>query len=227
MENLALAEVASVLAEPARASMCLAMLDGRAWTVGELARAAGIAPSTGSEHVTKLIDAGFVESLRQGRHHYVRIANPRIAELIERLSEHANLRPHHGLRASLKAQRLAVARTCYDHLAGKLGVLLRDGMINRGLIDTSAGLILTPAGKRTLTTLGVSTEKPTGRPMLRDCLDWTERREHLAGSIAAAVLDRALEANWLERGNDRAVRLRTTAAGPLAELGVDVAEVTK
>jgi hypothetical protein len=100
-------------------------------------------------------------------------------------------------------------------------------MIDRGLIDTSAGLTLTPRGNRVLTTLGVPTGKPTGRPMLRDCLDWTERREHLAGSIPAALLNRALEASWLERGSDRAIHLRPTAAEPLAELGVDLAHLAE
>jgi DNA-binding transcriptional ArsR family regulator len=224
MENIA--TVAAVLAEPARATMCVAMLDGRAWTVGELARAARVAPSTGSEHVARLVDAGFVETLKQGRHRYIRIADPRVAELIERLSEHAEQRPQTGLKASLRAQRLAVARTCYDHLAGKLGVALRAGMINKGLLDTSSGLAITPAGKETLASLGVGTPRPTGRPMLRDCLDWTERREHLAGSVAAALLDRALAASWLERGGDRSIRLRPAAREPLAELGVDVDGVT-
>jgi DNA-binding transcriptional ArsR family regulator len=225
MQTVAIAEVAAVLAEPARATMCLALLDGRAWTVGELARAASIAPSTGSEHVSKLIDAGFVETLRQGRHRYVRIADPRVAELIERLSEHAEQRPQAGLRASLRARRLAVARTCYDHLAGKLGVLLRDGMIDRSLLDTSSGLAITPTGKQVLATLGVSTARPTGRPLLRDCLDWTERREHLGGALAAALLDRAVEAAWLERGDDRSIRVRPAAREPLAALGVDLDEV--
>jgi DNA-binding transcriptional ArsR family regulator len=224
MENIA--AVAAVLAEPARATMCVAMLDGRAWTVGELARAASVAPSTGSEHVTKLVAAGFVETLRQGRHRYIRIADPRVAELIERLSEHAEHQPRPGLKASLLAQRLAVARTCYDHLAGKLGVALRAGMINQGLLDTSSGLAITINGKETLAGLGVQDPPPTGRPLLRDCLDWTERREHLAGGVAAAILDRALAANWLERGGDRSIRLRPAARKPLATLGVDLDEVT-
>ncbi|HEV2780552.1 MAG TPA: helix-turn-helix domain-containing protein [Actinophytocola sp.] len=221
-----IAEVAAVLAEPARASMCLALIDGRAWTVGELARAAGVAPSTGSEHVSKLVKAGFVETLRQGRHRYVRIADPKVAQLIESLAEHAEQRPRRtGLRASLLARRLAAARTCYDHLAGRLGVLLRDGMIDRGLIDVSAGLSITPVGQRVLADLGVTAGRPTNRPLLRDCLDWTERREHLGGAVAAALLNRALDGAWLERGTGRSVRLRPAAREPLAALGVNVDDV--
>ncbi|HEU5474843.1 MAG TPA: helix-turn-helix domain-containing protein [Actinophytocola sp.] len=225
MEHVALAEVAAVLAEPARAAMCLALIDGRAWTVGELARVAGIAPSTGSEHVGRLAAAGFVQSVRQGRHRYVRIADPRVAELIERLSGQTGPPPPAGLRASLRARRLAVARTCYDHLAGRLGVRLREGMLRLGLIDTSSGLTITAAGRRTLDRLGVAEPAPNGRPLLRDCLDWTERREHLAGAIPAALLNRAVAAGWLDRAPDRSVRIRPAGSQPLAALGVDVPQL--
>jgi len=227
MQNLAIAEVAGVLAEPARAAMCLAMIDGRAWTVGELATVAKVAPSTGSEHVAKLVEAGFVETLRQGRHRYIRIADPKVAELIEHLAEHAEQRPQAGLKASLRAQRLAAARTCYDHLAGRLGVALRAGMIDTGLIDTSAGLAITETGQRVLRDIGVTTGPTHGRPLLRECLDWTERREHLGGALAAALLDRALRAHWLARGDDRAIRIRPAAREPLAILGVDVDQVSE
>src|SRR2546428_6637349 len=98
METVALAEVAAVLADPSRAVMCLALLDGRAWTVSELAQAAKIRPSTASEHVTRLREAGFVSGARQGRHRYVRLADPRVAELIEHLAQHAEQRPVRGVR---------------------------------------------------------------------------------------------------------------------------------
>jgi DNA-binding transcriptional ArsR family regulator len=223
-----LADVAAVLAEPARATMCLALIDGRAWTVGELAKAAGIAPSTGSEHVTRLVDAGFVESVRQGRHHYIRIVDPDIADLIERLSvhdPHPHARPHPTLRTTLAARRLATARTCYDHLAGRLGVLLRTGLITRGLLTTDTGLTLTPKGQQTLAALGIPIPTEHHRPLLRDCLDWTERREHLAGTLPAALLHHALARKWLHRNEDRSVRLTPAARQPLSELGVDTDEV--
>jgi DNA-binding transcriptional ArsR family regulator len=226
MQTIALAEVAAVLADRARAAMCLALIDGRAWTVGELARAAGIAPSTASEQVSKLVASGFVESLRQGRHRYIRITDPHVAELIERLSEHAERRPVTGLRASIRARRLAVARTCYDHLAGRLGVAVRDGMIDRGLLDVTSGLALTGDGRRVLDGLGVRIPKSTNRPLLRDCLDWTERREHLAGTVGAALLDRALAAGWVERGPDRSVKVRDAARQPMSALGVDLDKVS-
>jgi DNA-binding transcriptional ArsR family regulator len=213
-----LAEVAAVLADGSRAAMCLALLDGRAWTVGELARAAGVVASTASEHVGVLVDAGFVDTLRQGRHRYVRLAGDDVAELIERLAQHAGPRPAVGLRASLRESRLAAARTCYNHLAGRLGVALRDGMLAAGLIDDTGGLSVTTAGRAALAELGV--DVPTRRPLLKDCLDWTERREHLGGALPAAILTRALAAGWLARDGHRVIRVAAGAGPMLARLGV-------
>jgi DNA-binding transcriptional ArsR family regulator len=212
-----LAEVAAVLADDSRATMCLALIDGRAWTVGELARAARIAPSTASEHVRTLTDAGFVRTLKQGRHRYVRLEGTAVAELIERLAGHAGYEPPQGLRGSVRARRLADARTCYDHLAGRLGVALRDGMLADGIVDDRDGLVLTPRGRRTIAALGV--DLPDGRrPLIKDCLDWTERREHLAGALPAAILRRADAAGWVTRDGHRAITVNDT--GWLARLGV-------
>ncbi|WAL63647.1 helix-turn-helix domain-containing protein [Amycolatopsis cynarae] len=218
MNTLALAEVAAVLADQSRATMCLALLDGRAWTVGELAKAAGISPSTASEHVTRLRDAGFVTGARQGRHSYVRITDPQVAELIEQLAQHAERRPVQGLRESVRARRLSFARTCYDHLAGALGVAVRDGMLRTGLVDLASGLTLTARGREVLAELGVPVPAPRDRPLLRECLDWTERREHFGGALGAALLGHAVAEGWLDRKPHRAIVLRRT--GPFARLGV-------
>ncbi|NKQ57191.1 winged helix-turn-helix transcriptional regulator [Amycolatopsis sp. K13G38] len=220
METVALADVAAVLAEPSRAKMCLALLDGRAWTIGELARAAGVGPSTASEHVTRLRESGFVTGARQGRHSYVRLADPRVAELIEHLAQHAEQRPATGLKASLRARRLAYARTCYDHLAGTVGVAIRDGMVRTGLVAVEAGLTLTARGHDVLTGLGVPVPAGGRRPLLRDCLDWTERREHFGGALPAALLAHAVEAGWVSREPDRAVRVHRRE--PFARLGADL-----
>ncbi|MEV6871884.1 metalloregulator ArsR/SmtB family transcription factor [Amycolatopsis sp. NPDC051128] len=224
METIALAEVAAVLADPSRATMCLVLLDGRAWTVGELAKAAGIALSTASEHVTRLADAGFVARVKQGRASYVRIADPRVAELIEHLAQHAEHRPVTGLKSSLRAKRLGFARTCYDHLAGVLGVAVRDGMLATGLVDAADGLALTGRGREVLAGLGVPAAPGAAgrRPLLRDCLDWTERRDHLAGALPAALLDRAVDAGWVAHDGHRAVKVLPAAAKPFAALGVDL-----
>jgi hypothetical protein len=184
--------------------MCLALVDGRAWTIGELASAARIAPSTASEHVRVLADAGFVRTLKQGRHRYVRLVGAEVAALIEGLAHHGGHEPPRGLRASVRARRLADARTCYDHFAGRLGVAVRDGMLASGLLSVRDGLAVTPSGRAVLCELGV--EIPVGRrALLRDCLDWTERREHLAGALPAALLQRALAAGWVSRDRHRAV----------------------
>ena len=223
METIRLAEVAAVLADPSRATMCLALIDGRAWTVGELAKSAAVAPSTASEHVAKLLDAGFVTTVRQGRHRYVRLADRRVAELVERLAEHADLTPPRTLRMSLQAKRLAYARTCYDHLAGRLGVALRDGMLRTGLVDTGSGLALTDAGHHVFDELGVELPRQHNRPMLSECLDWTERREHLGGAVPAALLRHAIEKQWLDRDRGRAVKVTDGGREPLALRGVDLA----
>lgn len=222
METIELAEVAAVLADPSRAAMCLALLDGRAWTVGELARSAGVAASTASEHVARLKSAGFVTGVRQGRHSYVRLADQRVASLIEHLAQHAAQRPPAGLRSSLRVKKLEFARTCYDHLAGRIGVALRDGMLRGGLVDDESGLALTPQGRDVLDELGAKVPEGSRRPLLRDCLDWTERREHLAGAVPAAILELGVDKGWLVRDDSRAVRVTDAAAAPLARLGLDL-----
>ena len=189
--------------------MCMALIDGRAWTVSELAHAARIATSTASEHIRVLTEAGFVRSLKQGRHRYVRLSGPDIAEVVERLAGLAGPEAPRGLTQSVRARRLANARTCYDHLAGKLGVTLRDGMLANGLIDDRNGLTITERGWATFATLGIDTGTPR-RALLRDCLDWTERREHLAGALPAAILRRAQEAGWVTRDEHRAITVHDT-----------------
>lgn len=160
--------------------------------------------------------------MKQGRHAYVRIADPRVAELIEHLAQHAEHRSPAGLRASLRVQRLSFARSCYDHLAGTLGVALHDGLVASGLVDTADGLALTPAGRDVFAGLGVAVPEKPRRPLLRDCLDWTESRDHLAGAVPAAFLARAVEAGWVTRDRQRAVRVLAAAQAPFAALGVDL-----
>ena len=219
-----LARLAALLADDTRARMCLALLDGRAWTAGELARLAGVAPSTASDHLSRLVRGGLLAEERQGRHRYLRLAGPVVAQLIEDLAGHAPpaRTPVRSLRAARADVALAYARTCYDHLAGRLGVLVRDAMLTRRLLDDTAGLALTPAGRDWLTALAVPVDLPPGRrPLVRDCLDWTERRPHLAGAVGAALCRRLLDLGWLAPGAGRAVRL-TPAGGPALAAALDV-----
>lgn len=193
--------------------MCLALLDGRAWTAGELAAHAGVAPSTATQHLHRLIGGGLLVERRQGRHRYVQLAGPSVAQLLEDLAARVERRPAspQGLRAVTASAALQRGRTCYDHLAGRLGVAVTDAMTNAGLLDQTGGFALTTAGLAWLTDrLGLSPEslRPGKRPLARGCLDWTERRQHLAGLAGAKLCEAFLGNGWVVRiGSSRAVRL--------------------
>lgn len=220
MQAESVAAFAGLLADRSRASVCLALLDGRAWTVGELARHACVGPSTMSEHLSVLVDAGLLAQERQGRHRYVRLAGPGVAELVEDLAAVAGVPvPIQSLRGTRSHAELAAGRTCYDHLAGQLGVQLFDCMVRRALLDTRVGLVLTGAGSAWLARLGCDLDpRPSRRPLLRTCLDWTERRHHLGGRVGASLHTVLLSHGWTTRGTrPRAVRLTDAGRGALAE----------
>lgn len=208
-----LADFAALLADKSRAAMCLALLDGRAWTAGELAEHAGIAPSTATEHLNRLITAGLLMERRQGRHRYVSLNGADVAELLESMGARlADGRPApSGLRAASAGRALARGRTCYDHLAGRLGIILTDAMVDRDLIDLAGGFSLSPAGHAWFTEeLSVDTGEwaRAGRPVVRECLDWTERRSHVAGIAGAELCRTFLKRGWVRRiGSGRAVKL--------------------
>jgi DNA-binding transcriptional ArsR family regulator len=226
MNPEAIAQLAGLLADRTRASFCLALLDGRAWTAGELARQAGVAVSTASSHLDRLVAGGLLAEQRQGRHRYLRLAGPDAARLVEDLSSHLPPRPApvRSLRVANRDAALARGRTCYDHLAGRLGVLLLGAMTARDLVVRDTGLALTDLGLAWLAELGVDLAalRSGRRPMTRDCLDWTERRPHLAGAAGAAVCRRFFDAGWIERSHGgRAVRLTPAGRrGLRASLGV-------
>jgi DNA-binding transcriptional ArsR family regulator len=212
-EAEALAGQASLLADRTRAAFCLTLLDGRAWTASELARQAGVAVSTASEHLDRLVAGGLLTEHRQGRHRYLRLAGPEKAALIETIAAAGEQPPAEprSMAAAHRQRNLRFARTCYDHLAGVAGVALADGLIANGLVSSHGGLTLTGEGHARLTEAGIELT-PAKRPALRECIDWTERRPHLAGSIGAAICRHAFGAGWIERiGSGRAVRV--TLAG--------------
>jgi DNA-binding transcriptional ArsR family regulator len=222
------ARYASLLADHSRAAICLALMDGRAWTAGELARHAGIAAPTASEHLNLLVSAGLLSEERQGRHRYVRLADADVARLLESLSVAAGRpAPARSLRAVRAASDLAAARTCYDHLAGALAVRLFDALVGHRLIDETAGLALTPAGRSWFTDLAgpEALRPPRTRPLLRTCLDWTERRPHLAGALGAALHRELAARSWIRHcEGSRAVRLTPSGAVALAGLlGIEAA----
>ena len=198
-EGEELAGWARMLADGTRATVCLALLDGRAWTASELAKVAKVSRPTISEHLNLLVGGGLLTEVRQGRHRYVKLAGPDTAELLEGLAALAPRRTEvvNSLAAVSKRDAFARARTCYDHLAGKLGVALADAMTERGLVDWSEGISLTPKGQAWLDDLGIELSTRRGRPAVRSCLDVTERRPHLAGAVGAALCEHALRHGWV------------------------------
>ena len=215
-----LAATAAVFASEARAAMLLLMLDGRAWTLTELSKAADIARSSASEHADKLLDAGLIEESRQGRHRYLRLAGTQAADLVESLAAFSGrVRPaRQSLDAQHRDRAIREARTCYRHLAGRLGVLLTDGMRAKGFIESDFSL--TPPGRAWLASLGIDLPKHPRRTLTRPCLDWTERREHVAGLAADMLLATFREKRWIERvpSHPRAVRLTSAGRDGLADL---------
>ncbi|MGW7301945.1 ArsR/SmtB family transcription factor [Streptomyces sp. NPDC054829] len=217
-----LARLASLLADETRAACLLALLDGRAWTAGELARHAGVAASTLSEHLGKLVAGGLLVEERQGRHRYVRLADARAAQLVEDLAAYvaprAVVRPR-GLRQAGAGAAMARGRTCYDHLAGRLGTAVTDAFTERGLLRQDTGFALTDAGLEWFGSAGIPLERTGRRPLARACLDWTERRPHLGGAAGAALCRHALEAGWCVRiGSERAVKVTAAGERALSEL---------
>ncbi|WP_078900190.1 ArsR/SmtB family transcription factor [Streptomyces sp. SBT349] len=216
-----LAALAGLLADETRARFCLTLLDGRAWTAGELARSAGVAASTASEHLSKLVHGGLLTEERHGRFRYVRLANPGAAHLVEELVSHAapEAEAPRGLRAVRASAAMARGRTCYDHLAGRLGTTLTEALTERQLLDQRCGFALTGAGLRWFGDLGLDPRGARGRPVARGCLDWTERTLHLAGAAGAALCRHAFDAGWCERtGTERAVRVTDDGERALRDL---------
>jgi DNA-binding transcriptional ArsR family regulator len=224
-----IAALAGLLADSSRAAMLQALMDRRARTAGELARLAKIAPSTASQHLGRLIDGGLLAAEAQGRHRYYRLAGPRVAVLLESMMAFAPAPI--GTSAPNVGFDLRFARTCYDHLAGTVATVLYERLQADGTLHvTSDSVELTPAGAHRLQSLGIDTEalRAGRRPLARTCLDWTERRHHLAGALGAALLDGFRTRGWLvPRNAPRALRLTTSGRRALASyFDVDVGALT-
>lgn len=220
-----LARLAGLLADPTRAAICLALLDGRAWTASELAHHVGIVASTASEQLSRLVAGGLLVEERQGRHRYLRLAGPGTAALVEDLAafaaEPGSAPAPRNLRESARRSAEARARTCYDHLAGGLGVALADALLARGVVTEDSGLAVTAPGRAWLVSIGIDVDKLRrgSRPLVRSCLDWTERRPHLAGVLGSALRAHAMDTGWLEPiGTGRALRVTPPGADALHDL---------
>lgn len=202
-----IAEVAAVIGEPARAAMLTTLMDGRALTAAELASVAGITAQTASTHLARLLAADLISVERQGRHRYHRLKSPTVATMLEGLMQHASAKdwPRRAPRTGPRDEALRHARACYDHLAGRLGVAIADALVTKGHIEVQdeAGLI-TDTGARFFARNGIALPDPTkgrlvGRPLCRMCLDWSERRPHLAGRLGAAICRHGFDNGWLRR----------------------------
>jgi DNA-binding transcriptional ArsR family regulator len=220
-----IAAAAALLAEPARAAIVGALMDKVALPASELASRAGVAPSTASEHLARLVNGGFLVRDEQGRHRYYELAGPAVAEAVEALALIAPQRPVRSLREATRAELLCSARTCYDHLAGQLGVALERALERQQVIRRDSGtLVLGERAEAHLAGLGIDLDQlqRQRRPLTRGCMDWSERELHLAGALGAALAERFFELGWIERHDGTRSVLVTDAgrAGLRRELGV-------
>ena len=215
---------------PARARLVLALADGRALPASTLAAEAGVAPSTASEHLTRLRAAGMITAEAHGRHRYYRITDPRVVHAVEALADISPSTPVRSLRDGTRAHALRRSRLCYDHLAGRLGVALMGALISAGALEGGDGTYhsdaapadrlaahghdvdyrLTDRGAAVLGEFGIDLDalRAGRRPLIRYCLDWTEQRHHLAGALGAALAGQLFRLGWIRRAPaGRAVRI--------------------
>ncbi len=231
--------VAALMGEPARAAVLVALLDGRALAASTLAAEATVAPSTISGHLSRLVDGGLIKVEASGRYRYFRLASPAVAEAVEALARLAPSEPIRSLRQSMHRDAIRRARSCYDHLAGRLGVALADSLVTSGAVvvdrDPNQGpdpvvgagrslrYCLTSEGRARLADLGVLLTPSRQRPIARYCLDWSEQRPHLGGQLGAAIFDCLVDKGWLERAERRVVRITPSGrAGLLQDFDIDV-----
>ena len=204
-----IAEIASLIGDPARAQMLMGLADGRAWTAGELAREAGITPQTASAHLAKLEDAGLVRIEAQGRHRYVALADASVSEALEALLRLAAQQPKPKRKPGPRDPALRHARSCYNHLAGEVAVQLTDHFLARGWLKASddGGWQLSKVGQAKFSdAFGIAIEQlGSKKPVARPCLDWSERRPHIAGPLGSALLDSLFDQGWVRRTEGRAV----------------------
>ncbi|MEO6956441.1 MAG: winged helix-turn-helix domain-containing protein [Antricoccus sp.] len=218
--DIDIAAAATLFGDPARAAMLTALADGRALPAGELARIASVSPSTATAHLRRLIDGGLIEVSAQGRHKYHRLASAEVSTVLEALAQIAAQRPVISLRQHRSAIALAEARTCYDHLAGRRGVELRDRLLAAGALrtDDDRDYQLTCGGERLIAKLGIDLGqlRSSRRIFARSCLDWTQRKPHLAGALPAALTSAFLSSGWIERATGRGLRVSARYDAELA-----------
>lgn len=222
--------IASLIGDSTRTAILMALLDGKALPAGELARLANVTPQTASNHLAKLMEGGLVTVEAWSRHRYYRLTSPDVAKVLEAIASIAPPAPVRSLRQSDQAKALHFARTCYDHIAGELGVGLSSALVNRRYLqEAGEGYLLTATGETWLREFGIEESKiHKARPMIPWHIDWTERVHHIAGPVAVAITNRLLELGWIARGKiHRSIVL--TERGREAfrrELGISVGDPT-
>ena len=245
-----IAAIGALVADRGRARILLALGDGRALPATVLADEAGVAASTASAHLSRLVKGGMLRVERHGRHRYFRLAGPEVGELIESLARISPPAPVRSLKQGSKAHAVRFARTCYDHLAGMLGTKLMEALLERDVLTGGDGVFdpdsvgadrlaapgydvdyrLTPTGVRDLEAFGIDfASLPPRRPLVRYCVDWSEQRHHLAGSLGAAMAERMIELGWVRRAQrSRALHVSDTGyAGLREQFGIDLAPAEK
>lgn len=219
-----IARIGALIGDPARANILCALMSGKALTATELAAEAGITGQTASSHLKKLIEGGLLNQAKQGRHRYFTLAGPEVGATLEAVMGLAARKGHLRTRTGPKDPAMRAARVCYDHLAGDMAVRIFDSLEARKFLKASSdkgGLGLTPAGEAFVIDFGIDLNALTSsrRPMCRACLDWSERRNHLAGSLGAALLNRFQDEGWLRREkNSRVVRFSANGKKELENL---------
>jgi len=220
-----LAPVGALLGEPTRAAILTELFNGRALTAGELASRAGVSASTASAHLSRLVEGRLLSVVSQGRYRYYKLAGPHVAAALEALASLAPAPVAHGAFEGEVLTGLRFARTCYGHLAGRLGVAVRDRLLEAEFVcEDGLEHRVTPAGARWFGEFGIDLEvvRRARRSYARACLDWSERRPHLAGALGDALLQSMLDRDWLRRQcGERAVELtRAGYRGLEASLGL-------
>jgi DNA-binding transcriptional ArsR family regulator len=229
-----IARIGALVADPARARMLMALGDGRALAASVLADEAGVAASTASAHLAKLVDGGLLTVTQHGRHRYFALSRPQVGALLETLAGLAPPTPIRSLRQDTSAHAVRTGRTCYDHLAGRLGTGLMEALLERGLLTGGDGTFkpqaagkdrlsapgsdhdyrLTERGHHELSAFGLDFDELAARPrpLIRYCVDWSEQRHHLAGALGAALAARMLDLGWVSRAR-RGRAVHVTPAG--------------
>jgi DNA-binding transcriptional ArsR family regulator len=201
-EGPSIARIAGAIGDRARAEILTALMTDRALTASELGAIAGVTKQTISAHLAKLLQVKLVEVAQDGRHRYFRLAGPDVAEMLETMMGVAFRTGAVRLRSSPREPALRKARICYDHLAGELGVLAYESLLRRKIISTTAqALVVSNRGRAWFRSIGVDVDglARARRALCRPCLDWSERRMHLAGSLGQALLDHAMQRRWARR----------------------------